>query len=159
MKINLCLIFLSCQVLVPILKDADSGSEESLSKAIKASPVNKKTIQESVREACNLKQRELSVSYRLTGTVRTRLWLLFDLPAGQKLKFYLQELHFTSHRLNLQHWTGFYIAVYGNFQGLFFIFEGSFLHFGGKIARSPCVIFPCLSVLQCKSESGKGNPV
>ena len=50
---------------------------------------------------------------------------------------------FTSHWLNLQHWTGFYIAVYGNFQRLYFFFEGSFfLHYGGEIARSPRVIFP-----------------
>ena len=32
---------------------------------------------------------------------------------------------------------GFYIAVYGNFQGLFFIFEGSFLQFWCEIAWSP----------------------
>ena len=63
------------------------------------------------------------------------------LQPGQKLNFHFRGLLFTSHWLNLQHWTGFYIAVYGNFQGLLFIFEGSFLHFGGKIARSPRVLF------------------
>ena len=61
---------------------------------------------------------------------------------GIPRNIYFGGLLFTSHWLNLQHWTSFYIAVYGNFQGLFFIFEGSFLHFGGEIARSPRVIFP-----------------
>ena len=41
---------------------------------------------------------------------------------GQKLKNF-RGLLFTSHWLNLQHWTGFYIAVNGNFQGLFFLFS------------------------------------
>ena len=72
---------------------------------------------------------------------------------GQKLNFYFRGLLFTSHWLNLQYWTGFYISVYGNFQGLFFIFEGSssFLHFGGDIARSPCVIFPLNATLSLYS--------
>ena len=60
----------------------------------------------------------------------------------QKLYVYFRGPLFTPPWLNLQHWTGFHIAVYGNFQGLFFIFQGSFLHFGGKIARSSCVFFP-----------------
>ena len=47
------------------------------------------------------------------------------------------------------YWTGFHIAVYSNFQGLFFIFEGSFLHFGGEIARSPCVIFSPADTSYC----------
>ena len=48
--------------------------------------------------------------------------------------FLFRGLLFTSHWLNLQHWTGFYIAVYGNFQGLVL------LH------RSPGVIF---SLIEC----------
>ena len=62
---------------------------------------------------------------------------------AKNLIFYFWGPLFTSHWLNLQHWTGFYIAVYGNFQGLFFIFEGSFLPFGDEIAQSPCAFFPC----------------
>ena len=67
---------------------------------------------------------------------------------GQKLNVYFRGLLFTSHWLNLQHWTGFYIAVYDNFQGLFFIFEGSFLHYGSEIARSPHVISPLEKIPQ-----------
>ena len=38
--------------------------------------------------------------------------------------------------------TGFYIAVYGNFQGLFVLLSRAlFLHFGGEIAWNICVIF------------------
>ena len=44
---------------------------------------------------------------------------------GQKLKFYFGGLLFTSHWLNLQQWTSFYIAVYGDFSGApFFFFQG-----------------------------------
>ena len=64
--------------------------------------------------------------------------------SGQKLNFYFRGLLFTSHWLNLQHWTGFFIAVYGNFQGLFFDFRGLFLHFGGKLVWSPRIISPLL---------------
>ena len=46
---------------------------------------------------------------------------------------------FTSHWLNLQHWTGFYIAVYGNFQGLFFYFRGLFFALRGRNRPEP----PC----------------
>ena len=54
--------------------------------------------------------------------------------------------------LNLQHWTGFYITVlYGNFQGLFGIFKGSFFHFGGKIAcGAPVYLFPRADVPSVK---------
>ena len=47
-----------------------------------------------------------------------------EVSAGQNLTLYFRGLLFTSQWLNLQHWTGFYIAVYGNFQGLFFAFLG-----------------------------------
>ena len=45
------------------------------------------------------------------------LWPIF-------LFSFFQGLLFTSHWLNLQHWTCIYIAVYGNFQGLSFAFRG-----------------------------------
>ena len=41
---------------------------------------------------------------------------------GQILFLFFRGLLFTSQWLNLQHWTVFYIAVYGNFQGLFYLF-------------------------------------
>ena len=44
---------------------------------------------------------------------------------------------FTSDCLNLQYWISFYIAVYGNFQGLFSDFPGLFFCISGEIARSP----------------------
>ena len=44
--------------------------------------------------------------------------------------FFFRGLLFTSHWLNLQHWTGFYIAVYGDFQGLFLDFRGLFAFWG-----------------------------
>ena len=66
---------------------------------------------------------------------------------AKNIKFYFEGLLFTSHWLNLQHWTGFYIAVYGNFQGLFFIFEGSF--FGAFRGRNrpepPCIFSLCVT--------------
>ena len=75
--------------------------------------------------------------------INTQMQTQYTYP-GQKFNFYFRGLFYTSHWLNLQHWTGFYIAVYGDFQGrFFFIFEGSFLHFGGEIARSPHVFFSC----------------
>ena len=65
--------------------------------------------------------------------------------AGQKLHFYFRGLLFISHWLNLQHWTGFYIAVYGNFQGLFFFFEGLFFAFRGQNhPEPPCNFSPAL---------------
>ena len=65
--------------------------------------------------------------------------LLWKFSSGQKLNFYFRGLLFTSHWLNLQHWTGFYIAVYGNFQGLFFDFRGFFCAFRGQNRPEP----PC----------------
>ena len=47
---------------------------------------------------------------------------------------------FTSHWLCRQHWTGFYITVNGDCQGLFFP-RLLIMHFGGEIARSPHVFF------------------
>ena len=63
---------------------------------------------------------------------------------GQKWNFYFRGLLFTSHWLNLQHWTGFYIAVYGDFQGLFFFsFRGLFYAFRGwNRPEQPCTFFP-----------------
>ena len=79
------------------------------------------------------------------------IWKLKPVAAytsGQKLNFYFRGLLFTSHWLNLQHWTGVYIAVCGNFQGLLFYFRGLFfLHFGSEIARSPRVIFSLVYLL------------
>ena len=63
--------------------------------------------------------------------------------------FFLGGLLFTSHWPNLQHWTGFYIAVYGNFQGLFFDIRGLLLAFRGWNRPEPPWIFS----LVC-SESG-----
>ena len=83
----------------------------------------------------------LDKTHRRTDKLTNGLAIVSHALTGQKFNFYFRGLLFTSHWLNLQHWTGFYIAVYGNFQGLFFIFEGSFLHFGGEIAQSPSVIF------------------
>ena len=68
----------------------------------------------------------------ISGHLRTRTIpyhiYIFNGPdewfSGQKLNFYFGGLLFTSHWINLQHWTGFHIAVYGNFQGLFFAFRG-----------------------------------
>ena len=60
-----------------------------------------------------------------------------------KIKFYFRGLLLTSHWLNLQHWTGFYIAVYGNFQGLFLDFRGLFFAFRGRNRpEPPCNLFP-----------------
>ena len=70
------------------------------------------------------------------------------LRSGQKSMFYFRGLLFTSHWLNLQHWAGFYIAVYGNFQGLFFDFQGLFLAFRGWNHPEPRVFFPgCIQAL------------
>ena len=58
--------------------------------------------------------------------------------------FKIRGLLFTSHWLNLQHWTGFYIAVYGNFQGLFFGFRGLFFALRGRNRLEPPCNFPLL---------------
>ena len=64
-------------------------------------------------------------------------------PQAKKLDFFFSGATFHIPLTNLQHWTGFYIAVYGDFQGLFFSSSRAlFLHFGGEIAQSPRVIFP-----------------
>ena len=61
--------------------------------------------------------------------------------SGPKLTFYFGGLLFTSHWLNLQHWTCFYIAVYGSFQGLFFDFQGLFFALRGRNRPESHVIF------------------
>ena len=86
-----------------------------------------------------------------TVLIIVQLWHCFhEWPlSGQKFNFNFRGLLFTSYWLNLQHWTGFYIAVYGDFQGLFFFFfRGLFFAFwGGKIAQSPRGIFPLASLV------------
>ena len=69
--------------------------------------------------------------------------------SGQKLNFYFRGLVFTSHWLNLQHWTGFYIAVYGNFQELFFYIWGLFFAFRGQNRPEPlCNFFREVDLIQ-----------
>ena len=58
---------------------------------------------------------------------------------AKNFNFYFGGLLFTSHWLNLQHWRGFYIAVCGNFQGLFFDFRGLLFAFRGRNRPEP----PC----------------
>ena len=87
------------------------------------------------------------------GQLCKQLFSTYDISSGQKLNLYFLGLLLTSHWLNLQHWTGFYIAVYGNFQGLFFIFEGSFFLCitGAKSFGAPVQFFPCISYLTITS--------
>ena len=66
-----------------------------------------------------------------------RLSLIKSVHQAKNKNFNFRGLLFTSHWLNLQHWTGFYIAVYGDFQGLFFFFEGSFFAFRGRFRPEP----------------------
>ena len=73
-------------------------------------------------------------------------------------------LLFTSHWLNLQHWTGFYIAVYGNYQGLFFYFQGLFYFrrlfffaFRRQNRPEPLCIFPPASYPPSPSDLQLGH--
>ena len=76
--------------------------------------------------------------------MNTKLGRLMEL--NQANNFYFRGLLFTSHWLNLQHWTGIYIAVYGNFQGLFYYFWGLFFAFRGQNRpEPPCNFFPDLN--------------
>lgn len=61
------------QVLGPILQNTDSEDKKALVMAVKETMkrTDKKTLKGAVTEATKLKQRELSVSYRLTGEKRT----------------------------------------------------------------------------------------
>ena len=71
--------------------------------------------------------------------------LLLSIQQAKNIFFYFGGLLFTSKWLNRQHWTGFIIAVYGNFQpGLFFDFWGLFFVFWGRNGpESLCNFFPC----------------
>ena len=71
--------------------------------------------------------------------------LMFSLHVRQAkfCFFFFRGLLFTSHWLNLQHWTGFYIAVYGNFQGALFWFSRA-LFCISDFAQSARVIFPLM---------------
>ena len=72
-----------------------------------------------------------------------KICIKVECDAGQKSNFYFWGLFFTSHWLSLQHWTDFYIAVYDNFQGLFFDFRGlSFAFRGQNRPELPCNFFP-----------------
>ena len=64
--------------------------------------------------------------------LRALHWSVGQVCSGQKLLLFFRGLLFTAHWLNLQHWTGCYITLQSMsiFRGSFFIFEGSFLHFG-----------------------------
>ena len=83
-------------------------------------------------------------SHQVCYTLARPLLMRPSETAGKKLNFYFRGLLFTSHWLNLQYfyWTGFYIAVYGNFQGLFFDFRGLFFAFRGRNRpEPPCIFF------------------
>ncbi|XP_041471146.1 centromere protein O-like [Lytechinus variegatus] len=102
------------KVLGPVLQSTDSG-DEALMKVVKETlkTTDKKTLKDAVTEATKLKQRELSVSYRLTGCtvhktdgnrVRVR-WDTFD--HGQYFQPYYavisnnasKNLHLVKHNL------------------------------------------------------------
>ena len=73
----------------------------------------------------------------------------------KKYNLYLRGLLFTySHWLNLQHLKGFYIAVYGDFQGLFFDFRGLFFAFRGRNCPEPSCIFFSLAHFHARTRSG-----
>eukprot|EP00057_Strongylocentrotus_purpuratus_P018156 XP_011672630.1 PREDICTED: centromere protein O-like [Strongylocentrotus purpuratus] len=103
------------KVLGPILQNTDSEDKKALVMAVKETMkrTDKKTLKGAVTEATKLKQRELSVSYRLTGctihktdgnSVRVR-WDTFD--RGQYFQPYYavislnsaKSLHLVKHNL------------------------------------------------------------
>ena len=73
---------------------------------------------------------------------------------AKNLIFIFGGLLFTSRWLNLQHWTGFYIAVYGDFEGLFFDFRGLFFAFRGRNRPEPPCIFPLIKSKHVFTQSG-----
>ena len=92
------------------------------------------------------------------------IWKLKPVAAytsGQKFNFYFRGLLFTSHWLNLQHWTSVYIAVCGNFQGLFFYFRVLFFFAFRERNRPepPCNFFPGILVDATVAVFGLSNPV
>ena len=81
-------------------------------------------------------QTVIMSNYCYSSVGMVTAWSMAGVPPGKKIKIYFQGLLFTSHWLNLQHWTGFYIAVYGDFQGLFFAFRGR------NRPEPPCIFPP-----------------
>ena len=84
------------------------------------------------------KNKRSSPLMELADKQKKKRVITFYLRGGGpgQMFFFFRGLLFTSHWLNLQHWTGFYIAVYGNFQGLFFAFRGR------NRPEPPCNFFP-----------------
>ncbi|XP_071499446.1 centromere protein O-like [Diadema antillarum] len=104
------------KVLGPILQNVQSKDKDSLSAAVQESiqgPADRKVLHQAVTEALQLKERELSASYRLTGCtvhktdndcIRVR-WDTFD--SGEYFQPYYaivamnkdESLHLTKHNL------------------------------------------------------------
>ena len=78
--------------------------------------------------------------------------------SGQKFYFYFGGLLFTSHWLNLQHWTGFYkLQSMAIFRGSFFFFRAFFCISGAKLPGAPCYYFPGIIQIYQALRKDSGN--